>query len=118
MEKQRKDISPEETLPQPFIVGIPDFRSGVVLNFEMDYIQYKDPYLYVSYCPWLDLAVYAETYQDLIRKTDEVYWGLIERHIMRGTIRDFLMQTGCPCRVLKLPLVDISAAPGGQEIFS
>ena len=74
MEKQRKDISPEETLTQPFIVGIPDFRSGVV--------------------------------------------GLIERHIMRGTIRDFLMQTGCPCRVLKLPLVDISAAPGGQEIFS
>lgn len=50
MEKQRKDISPEETLTQPFIVGIPDFRSGVVLNFEMDYIQYKDPYLYVSYC--------------------------------------------------------------------
>ena len=39
MEKQRKDISPEETLTQPFIVGIPDFRSGVVLNFEMDYIQ-------------------------------------------------------------------------------
>ena len=26
MEKQRKDISPEETLTQPFIVGIPDFR--------------------------------------------------------------------------------------------
>ena len=61
---------------QPFIVGVPDFRSGVGLNFEMDYIQYRDPYLYVSYCPWLDLAVYAETYQDLIRKTDEVYWGL------------------------------------------
>lgn len=118
MEKQRKDISPEETLTQPFIVGIPDFRSGVVLNFEMDYIQYKDPYLYVSYCPWLDLAVYAETYQDLIRKTDEVYWGLIERHIMRGTIRDFLMQTGCPCRVLKLPLVDMSAALGGPQLFN
>lgn len=118
MEKQRKDIRPEETLTLPFIVGVPDLRSGVVLSFEMDYIQYRDPYLYVSYCPRLDLAVYAETYQDLIRKTDEVYWGLIERHIMRGTIRDFLMQTGCPCRVLKLPLVDISAAPGGQEIFS
>ena len=118
MEKQRKDIRPEETLTLPFIVGVPDFRSGIVLNFEMDYIQYRDPYLYVSYCPWLDLAVYAETYQDLIRKTDEVCWGLIERHTLRGTLRDFLMQTGCPCRVLKWPPVDMSAAPCGQDLFS
>ena len=62
--------------------------------------------------------MYAETYQDLIRKTDEVYWELIEPHIMRSTIRDFLMQTGCPCRVIKWPPVDMSVALGGPQLFN
>lgn len=116
--RQRNDIRPEETLTLPFIVGVPDFINGILFHFEMEYIQYREPYLYVSYCPWLDLSVYAETYQDLIRKTDEVYWSVIERHILRGTIRDFLLQTGCPCRVLKWPPADMSAPIFGQEIFS
>ena len=118
MEEQRKDIRPEETLILPWIVRVPDYSSGVMFNFEMKYIQYREPYLYVSYCSWLDLSVYAETYQDLIRKTDEVYWSVIERHILRGTIRDFLLQTGCPCRVLKWLPTDMAAPIFGHEIFS
>ena len=47
MEQQRKDIRPEETLILPWIVGVPDYSSGVMFNFEMEYIQYREPYLYV-----------------------------------------------------------------------
>lgn len=116
--RQRNDIRPEETLTLPFIVGVPDFINGILFHFEMEYIQYREPYLYVSYCPWLDLPVYAETYQDLIQKTDEVYWGLIEHHIVNGTVRDFLMRTGCPCRINKWPPVDVPAALGGPQLFN
>ena len=47
MGQQRKDIRPEETLILPWIVGVPDYSSGVMFNFEMEYIQYREPYLYV-----------------------------------------------------------------------